>query len=97
MKNGESKAIWNYCVQNTNLSLIEGFLYRKRQTEPNFETVYQMLVRWDRVSNVLELLHDSTIAGHFGIAKTHQRACQWFYWRCVRMDVRNLTESSDVC
>ena len=37
----------------------------KHQTEPNFETVYQVLVTWERVSNVLELLHDSPDAGHF--------------------------------
>ena len=56
-------------VHHTNLSLIEGILYRKHQTEPNFETVYQMLVPWERVSNVLEQLHDSTSVGHFEIEK----------------------------
>ena len=55
-----------------------GFLYRKHQIEPIFDTVYQMLVPWERVSNVLELLHDSPSAGHFGIEKRYQRACEYF-------------------
>ena len=48
MKNGASKELWKYSVQYTNLCLIDGILYRKHQTEPNFETVYQMLVPWQR-------------------------------------------------
>ena len=59
MRNGASKELWKYWVQYKNLFLIEGILYQIHQTESNFETVYQMLVPWGRVSNVLELLHDS--------------------------------------
>ena len=71
MKNGPSKELWKYWVEYTNVFLTEGNLYRKHQTEPNFETVYQMLVPRERMSNVLELLHDSPSAGHFGIEKTY--------------------------
>ena len=42
MRNGASKELWKYWVQYKNLCLIEGILYRKHQTEPSFETVYQM-------------------------------------------------------
>ena len=97
MRNGVSKKLRKYWVQYRNLFLIEGILYRKHQTQPNFETVYQMLVRWRRVSNVLELLHYSPSAGHFGIEKTCKRACERFYWSCMRRDVRNWIESCDVC
>ena len=69
MNTEASKELWNYWVEYTNLCLLEGILYPKHQTEPNFETVYQMLSPWCRVSNVLELLHDSPGAGHFGIGK----------------------------
>ena len=79
MKNGASKELWKHWVQYTNLCLRDRILYRKHQTEPNFETVYQMLVPWERVSNVLELLHDSPSAGRFGIEKTYLRACEKFY------------------
>ena len=97
MKNGASKELWKYWVQYTNLCLIDGILIRKHQTEPNFETVYQMLLPWERVSNLLELLHDSPSAGHFGIEKSYQRACEKFYWPCMRKDVRNWIESCYVC
>ena len=89
MRNGASKELWKYWVQYKNLFFIEGILYRKHQTEPNFETVYQMLVPWGRVSNVLELLHDSPSTGYFGIEKTYKRACERLYWPCMRRDVRN--------
>ena len=56
-----------------------------------------MLVPWERVSNVLELLRDSPSADHFGIEKTYQRSCEWFYWPCMRRDVRNWIESCYVC
>ena len=80
MKNGASKELWKYGVQYTNLCLKELILFRKHQTEPNFGTVYQMLVSWEIVSNVLQLLHDSPSAGHFGIEKTCRRASERFFW-----------------
>ena len=93
MKNGEKKVLWKYWVQYTNLCLIDGILYRKNQNEPNSETLYQMLVPLQEVSNVVELLHDSCSADIFGIEKTYQRACESFYWPCMRRDVRNWIES----
>ena len=56
-----------------------------------------MLVPWERVSQVHELLHDSPNAGHFGIEKTYQRACERCYWPRLRRYVRNWLESCDVC
>ena len=90
MKNGASKELWKYWVQYKNLFLIEGILYRKQQTEPNIETVYQMLVPWVRVSNVLELLHDSPSAGRLGIGKTYKRACERIYWPCIEKGRKKL-------
>ena len=64
--------LWKYWVQYTNLCFIEGISYRNYQLERNSESAYQMLVPWERVSRVLELLHDSASAGHFGFEKTYQ-------------------------
>ena len=97
MRNGASKELWKYRVQYKNIFLIEVILYQKHQTEHNFKTIYQMLVPWGRVTNVLELLHDSPGAGQFGTEKTYKRACESFYWPCMRRDVRNWIESCDVC
>ena len=97
IRNGASKELWKHWVQYKKLFLIEGILYRKHRPEPNFETVYQMLVPGGRVSNVLQLLHDSPSAGHFGIENTYKRACERFYWPCPKRDVRNWIECCDVC
>ena len=56
-----------------------------------------MLVPVERVSNVLELLHDSPSACHFEIEKTYQGACEKSYWPCMRRDVRNWIEICYVC
>ena len=48
-----SKELWKYWVQYTIFGLIDGILYRKHQTEPNFENVYQMHVLWERVPTCL--------------------------------------------
>ena len=96
--NGAPKELWKYWVQYKKLFLIEGILHRKHRPEPNFETVYQMLVPRGRVSNVRQLLHDSPSAGHFGIEKTYKRACERFNWPCMKRDVRNCwIECCDVC
>ena len=70
MKNGASKELWEYWVQYTNLCLREGLSYRTHQTEPSFEIVYQMLVPWERVFSVFELLLYYPTAGHFVTKKT---------------------------
>ena len=69
MENGASKELWKFWVQYTNHCLIEEILNRKHQTESIFQSVYRILVQWERLSNVLELLHDSPSADHFGIEK----------------------------
>ena len=97
MENGASKELWKYWVQYTIFFLIEGILYRKHQTEPNFETVYQMLVPWERVSNVFELLHDSSSASLFRIEKRYHRACEKICYPCMRKEVRNWIKKSGLC
>ena len=46
---------------------------------------------------MLELLHDSPSAGHFGVETTYQRACEKFYCPCMRTDVGNWMEICYVC
>ena len=67
MKNGASTEAWKFWIHYTKFCLIKGILYCKHKEEPNFETVYQILAPWERVFNVLELLHDSPSEGDFGI------------------------------
>ena len=73
MNNGALKKLWKYWVQFKNLCLIDGIFYQKHQTELNFGNIYQIIVPWERVSNVLELLQHT---GHVRIRKTYQRACK---------------------
>ena len=97
MKNGASKELWNYWIQYASLCLLDWIFYHEHQIEPNFETFCQMLVPWERVSNELELLHDSPSAGHFVTEKTFQRVCEMFYWPCMKWDVRKWIQICYVC
>ena len=45
--------------------------------------------------HVIELLHDSLCAGHFGIEKTQKRAEEKFYLPCMSRDERHWTESCE--
>ena len=76
MINGGFKDLYYHWIQYKNLIAV--VLYRKHQAEHNFETVYKMLVLWERMSHVRELLHDSPVANHFGMGKTYQSAFEFF-------------------
>ena len=42
-------------------------------------------------SNVLELVHDNTIAGHLGVRKTRDSILRHFFWPGLSKSVRELT------
>ena len=97
LKNGSPEELWIYYFQYTFFCLLEEILFWRHQTEPNFEVLCQKRIPWERVSDVLELLHDSRSACHFEIEKTEQTACEGFYWTCTSWCMRNRIESCDVC
>ena len=61
--------------------LKERILYRNYQTEPKSETSNQMLVPWESASHVLELLHGSPSADHFGTEKKCKKLLKSFISR----------------
>jgi len=79
------------------LVIIDGVLY-KRWVAPNLKTnVFQLIVPRNRVKEILEEAHDSSIGGHFGVNKTLEKIRKRFYWATCKQDVEDWCKSCKVC
>ena len=67
---GEGPVFKRYWAQWSLLSVREGVLYRKWESECGSETVWKLVVPKNLRHDVLSQLHDSPVAGHLGIKKT---------------------------
>jgi hypothetical protein len=71
------------------------FVTSKRVIEtPN---VLQLVVPESCVNIVLENVHDSVVAAHFGIQRTLSKVKQRYYWDSMNMDVVNWVRSCESC
>ncbi|KAF7643046.1 hypothetical protein LDENG_00246090 [Lucifuga dentata] len=80
----ESKA---YHSQFMNLSLIDGLLYCSWKAPRGGHDILQLLVPPRLRSQILQLIHGSVGAGHFGVAKMLRRLQSLFYWPNCHQDV----------
>ena len=77
--------------------LRNGLLYREFSS-PRVSNgkVFRQLVEKYRVQ-VMQLAHESIMAGHLGVKKTSDRVLAEFYWPGVQADVSRYCRSCDVC
>ena len=54
---------------------------------------HQCLVK----SQVLQLVHNSPMAGHSGFLKSYQRAKREFFWQGMKVDINLFVRECDVC
>ena len=80
-----TKAYW---AQWDSLQLINGGLHHLWETPSGDATLRQLVVPAFLREKVLQELHGSVTAGHFGIAKTYGRVQQRYYWVNCREDVQ---------
>ncbi|KAL8574729.1 hypothetical protein ACOMHN_023933 [Nucella lapillus] len=73
----------------------DGLLYRRYTKGGNH--CRQLVVPKPLRSTVLEMGHDTPMAGHLGTKKTLERIRQDFYWPGVNSDVRRHCRSCDPC
>lgn len=59
--------------------------------------LWQLLLPKDLRQCVLQAFHGSVGAGLFGVAKTLNRLCQWFYWAGWRWDTELFIHCCDAC
>ena len=94
---GEGPVFKRYWAQWSLLSVREGVLYRKWESECGSETVWKLVVPKTLRHDVLSQLHDSPVAGHLGIKKTTDRVMSRFFWCGLRRDVEHWCRQCDVC
>ena len=49
------------------------------------------------LSLLLAIAHDTPMAAHVGVGKTHRRVLQHFYWPRISRDVKQYCRSCRVC
>ena len=59
--------------------------------------VHQIVVPKLYHREVISIAHDSPMAGHLGVRKTHDRICNHFWWPTLRNDVSEYCRSCHTC
>lgn len=65
--------------------------------EDECKVVYQILVPEAHRKKVVSLDHDSPMAGHIGVSKTHNRILTHLYWPNIRIDIAECGRSGHTC
>jgi len=79
------------------LLIKEGVLYKNWEATNFKKSVLQIIVPKQRIKQILEIAHDSSSGGHFGINKTLDKIRRRFYWALCKQDVENWCRTCDIC
>ncbi|CAI5640946.1 unnamed protein product [Oreochromis niloticus] len=94
---GQGPEVKAYYSQYNNLETHDGLLYRRWRAPEQGKDLPQLLVPRSLRSQVLELVHGSVGASHYGNAKTLRRLRGQFYWPGCRRDVELHVHCCDTC
>ncbi|CAI5671883.1 unnamed protein product [Oreochromis niloticus] len=94
---GQRPEVKAYYSQYNNLETHDGLLYRRWRAPEQGKDLPQLLVPRSLRSQVLELVHGSVGASHYGNAKTLRRLRGQFYWPGCRRDVELHVHCCDTC
>lgn len=90
----ETKAYW---AQWQSLQICNGVLYRVWESPAGDSTCKQLVLPKSLREEVLQSLHNTPSAGHFGVAKTLGRLRERFYWVQCRKEVEEYVQNCEVC
>lgn len=93
----ENKAIKTYWSQRDHLSLQNGVLCQRWESEAGDEVRWQLVMPSSLRNDVLQELHTEETAGHLGVNKTLGRVKERFYWPGCTKDVKDWCRSCDLC
>ncbi|CAI5661243.1 unnamed protein product [Oreochromis niloticus] len=94
---GQEPEVKAYYSQHNNLETHDGLLYRRWRAPGQGRDLLQLLVPRSLRWQVLEHVHGSVGAGHYGNAKTLRRLRGRFYWPGCRRDVELHVHCCDTC
>lgn len=69
----------------------------RRYEQKGGKSFKQVVVPKTLRTYVLEIAHDSALAGHQGIKRTTDRVLEAFYWPGIQADVKRFVKSCDAC
>ena len=76
----------------------KGIFYRiTKRVDVEKKELKQILVPKDLRKKVMEVAHDTMLAGHMGVKKTEDRILTNFYWSGIHQEVVSFCRSCDVC
>ncbi|CAI5669130.1 unnamed protein product [Oreochromis niloticus] len=94
---GQGPEVKAYYSQYNTLETHDGLLYRRWRATGQGRDLLQLLVPRTLRSQVLELVHGSVGASHYGNAKTLRSLRGRFYWPGCRRDVELHVHCCDTC
>ena len=65
--------------------------------DEEWKVVHQIVVPKVYHSHVISIAHDSAMAGHLGVRKTHDKILRHFWWPTLRKDVSEYCKSCHTC
>ncbi|XP_035235565.1 uncharacterized protein LOC118206694 [Anguilla anguilla] len=65
--------------------------------QDDWRVIHQIVVPTAYRGEILCLAHDSCLAGHLGVNKTHDRVLKHFFWPGLKRDVAKYCETCHVC
>ena len=92
-----SPATKSYWAQWDSLTLDNGVLYRKWETNNGKEFTLQVIIPRSKVAPLLRHIHDGVSGGHLGVRKTLLKVRQRFYWLHCREDVEDWCRKCTAC
>ena len=108
-KDAEIRNLYQHALDEADISTVprcyflkEGVLMRKWRpptipASQEWNVIYQIIIPQKYRETVLSLAHDTPMAGHMGVGKTHRRVLQYFYWPGISRDIKQYCRSCRVC
>ena len=93
----KSPAVRNLWLSWSQLSMIDGLLYKQHDTNSKLTSRLQLVVPVKLRDHILRANHTSLMSGHLGIKKTLSRIQRSFYWHNIKESVRLFIANCVVC
>ena len=85
------------CFYKHNRMLMRKWRPPDAPANEEWQVVHQIVVPKVCHTEVISIAHDSPMAGHLGVKKTHGRILNHFWWPTLRKDVSEYCRSCHIC
>lgn len=82
----------NFKIENDKL-----FRLSKNKYRLTAQFDWKLVVPYEDRKELLKQGHDDATAGHFGVAKTHAKIANFYYWPTLFQDVKDYVDACEIC